>query len=572
MQTTSNTAFPGAADLDTEIEVTKKPQQTLGRKAQRKPKKQAAGSSVPSKDTVSDGEFTSATESDASAPNSRASSRTSSPGPQRPTALAPRREVAAPAPNAVAAPPMYAAPSMAPMAPMAANQLVPPTMAPMVANQRMAPMVANQQLSPMMTNQLLLAADQAATQQALTNLALAAAAANLQQLLAAPAAPAPMATPMAAPMPAPAASAAPAPLRPPPGLSPPRRSQQPGVNTYGPAAAAAPAAAPQAQQQPQRQQAQPLFPPTLEPGYTRSIRRMQPGRGLERGAAAQPAAARPVGLTSSKQTSKETKATSDLPWRKDAQQKQQGESLALVKATKQGKAKAKAAPAPEPVVEEPPSKRLDQEDEGNDEIDVSNLSPADAALMQAVAICDTEGVEKAVAAGGNVDLTTSGGKPLIFYALMRAKDAGIVKILLKAGASVHHADVVGNRVMHLWARAKRARDDLLEVGEALIEAGADLDAQRKDGMTAIHLLAGGHNTHRDWLDFHKATLLVRHGAAPDVVAPCGRQPVDMLKPNQRAATARFQTLLTECAGYCTALPTCNQPACRWCVGARQLSL
>lgn len=201
-------------------------------------------------------------------------------------------------------------------------------------------------------------------------------------------------------------------------------------------------------------------------------------------------------------------------------------------------------------------------DEDDDE--VSGLSPLDTALMQAVAVGDAEKCRQLVAAGADVNLTTSGGKPLLFYALMRAKDGAVIKILLSAEASVHGTDVCGNRVLHLWARAKRARDELLEVGEALICAGAELDVQRRDGLTPMHLLAAGHNNHRDWLDFHKAALLVRHGAKTGVVAPCGRAPLDMIQKNQRAATARFLRLLRAYQGCTVELPRCNQKPCPWC--------
>lgn len=204
------------------------------------------------------------------------------------------------------------------------------------------------------------------------------------------------------------------------------------------------------------------------------------------------------------------------------------------------------------------------DDREADAADFAQETPLDAELAQAIGRSDAASCARCVAQGANIHLEAAGGKPLLFYAVMRTKSLDIVELLIDRAAAVDHKDDFGNQVLHLWARATRARDELLNLGRCLIRCGAAVDAERQDGMTPLHLLVAGHNSHRGWLDFHKALLLVRHGARIDARAPCGRIPLDMLRQNQRVATGRFFDLLRNPRPCLESLPDCGKEGCAWC--------
>jgi hypothetical protein len=199
------------------------------------------------------------------------------------------------------------------------------------------------------------------------------------------------------------------------------------------------------------------------------------------------------------------------------------------------------------------------------------MRPIDVQLMQAVQDSDYESVCDCLTKGADVHLMTTGQKPLIFFAIMRSKNAQITINLLRAKARTDLVDETGNTLIHLWARATRARDDLLTMGEELIRHGVDLDAQRDDGLGALHLLVAGNNKHCGWLDYHKAALLVRHGACTQLRAVDGSSPLELLKPNAKQATVAFTELLCRGQGKLCDLPTCECSGCIWCCENRVVS-
>lgn len=207
-------------------------------------------------------------------------------------------------------------------------------------------------------------------------------------------------------------------------------------------------------------------------------------------------------------------------------------------------------------------------DQCDDTMDISSLGPLEKGLFEAVNNDNVNLAMLFIAKGADVNMITTGCKHLLFFAIMKVRDPEIINLLLRAGADVHYTDATGNRVMHFWARAARARNELLTIGEALVMAGAAVNVQRHtDGMTPLHLAAVGHNGRRGWLDFHKAACLVRWGASTQLKTWQGQLPLHLVNVNQRAATQRLCERLMHDGIIAAkfAQPTCNQAGCRWCI-------
>ncbi|CAK0874603.1 unnamed protein product, partial [Prorocentrum cordatum] len=76
---------------------------------------------------------------------------------------------------------------------------------------------------------------------------------------------------------------------------------------------------------------------------------------------------------------------------------------------------------------------------------------------------------------------------VLFQATIKATKPDLLSaLLLESGTDVHAVDLKGNSVMHFWARATIGRDHLMTIGAELLGAGADLNAQRTDGMSPLH--------------------------------------------------------------------------------------
>mmetsp|Transcript_41557 Transcript_41557/g.104427 ORF Transcript_41557/g.104427 Transcript_41557/m.104427 type:complete len:677 (-) Transcript_41557:85-2115(-) len=167
----------------------------------------------------------------------------------------------------------------------------------------------------------------------------------------------------------------------------------------------------------------------------------------------------------------------------------------------------------------------------------------------------------------DVNECTAKGSHVLFRAVIKARELDMVHMLLNAGADARSTDEKGNQVMHFWARATVGRNHLLDMGRALLLAGADINAQRfNDGMSPLHHVVVGHNNRRGWLDFHKALMLVRHGANIYLRTHVSQMPLSLVSVDGRAATKKLIQLL-QCGiqeGR-SDWPRCDHVGCTWCL-------
>jgi len=122
---------------------------------------------------------------------------------------------------------------------------------------------------------------------------------------------------------------------------------------------------------------------------------------------------------------------------------------------------------------------------------------------------------------------TTGATPVLRAA--KAADVPAIQLLLKHGALIDLPNIEG--VTPLMAASGSGRDvaqtrgryrterDALEATRVLIEAGANVNAARTNGETALHGAAL-----RGWNDVVK--LLAAHGAQLDAQAKTGLTPID----------------------------------------------
>lgn len=191
-------------------------------------------------------------------------------------------------------------------------------------------------------------------------------------------------------------------------------------------------------------------------------------------------------------------------------------------------------------------------------------------LFDAISRDDFSGVRALLCMGINPNVFTPKGTHVLFRAVIKAKEPAIVKLLLAAGADTRASDEVGNQVLHFWTRASTSNQDhSLEIGRALILAGADPNAARHDdGMTPLHNAVLRFNGRRGWHDFHRALLLVREGAEITAKTKLNQIPCNMVLPSNRVAWGRMMELLatgvfpgSEPGSW----PVCDTPDCKWCV-------
>jgi len=126
----------------------------------------------------------------------------------------------------------------------------------------------------------------------------------------------------------------------------------------------------------------------------------------------------------------------------------------------------------------------------------------------AFALCVSEGKEEEVslflAAGFSPDIKDKKGVPLLNLSA-RNEHLNILKFLLHAGAQVNL--VAGDRgSTALFDSSVVKNKDMIK---ALIEAGADMNIQSKDGQTALVVVVGAG-------DEEIAEMLVKAGADPDI--------------------------------------------------------
>jgi len=166
----------------------------------------------------------------------------------------------------------------------------------------------------------------------------------------------------------------------------------------------------------------------------------------------------------------------------------------------------------------------------------------------------------------DVNECTAKGSHVLFRAVIKAREIDMVHLLLRAGADARCKDDKGNQVMHFWARATVGRNHLLDMGRSLLMSGADINAQRfNDGMSPLHHVVVGHNNRRGWLDFHKALMLVRHGANIGLRTHVGQLPLSLVSVDGRAATKKLMQLL-QCGiqDGRNDWPRCDHIGCTWC--------
>jgi len=187
-------------------------------------------------------------------------------------------------------------------------------------------------------------------------------------------------------------------------------------------------------------------------------------------------------------------------------------------------------------------------------------------LFDIVSRNDLPALRDILASPVDVNECTAKGSHVLFRAVIKARELDMIHMLLNAGADPRSTDDKGNQVMHFWARATVGRNYLLEMGRSLLLAGADVNAQRfNDGMSPLHHVVVGHNNRRGWLDFHKALMLVRHGANIHLRTHIGQLPLNLVNVDGRAATRKLVELLQygipEGGG---GWPHCEQAECIWC--------
>uniref|UniRef100_A0A7S2M5V2 Uncharacterized protein n=1 Tax=Zooxanthella nutricula TaxID=1333877 RepID=A0A7S2M5V2_9DINO len=187
-------------------------------------------------------------------------------------------------------------------------------------------------------------------------------------------------------------------------------------------------------------------------------------------------------------------------------------------------------------------------------------------LFDVVTRNDIPALRSMLAAGVDVNECTAKGSHVLWRAVIKAREPDLVLMLLRARADPRSADEKGNQVMHFWARATAGRNHMLEMGRALLQAKASVNPQRiNDGMSPLHHVVVGHNNRRGWLDFHKALMLVRHGADIHLQTRQGQLPSHLITMSSRAASKRLHMLLA-CGIHegSKDWPRCDQVGCEWC--------
>lgn len=184
-----------------------------------------------------------------------------------------------------------------------------------------------------------------------------------------------------------------------------------------------------------------------------------------------------------------------------------------------------------------------------------------ARMFDAISRDDFAEVHRLLRAGTNPNVFTSKGTHVLFRAAARATNPAIVTLLLGAGANPRASDAAGNEVLHFWSRARKTRRDHdLHIGRALILAGANTNASRKnDGMTPLHHVVVRFNGRRGWGDIQRALLLVSMGADIAAQTTSGQTPRDLLRPGFSVSGERLAELLRQ--GVASAAAPRSLPAC-----------
>jgi len=182
-------------------------------------------------------------------------------------------------------------------------------------------------------------------------------------------------------------------------------------------------------------------------------------------------------------------------------------------------------------------------------------------LLQAVLQNDTEMVRRLLHRGADPNAVASDGMHILFRAVMNSQRLQIVGLLLDAQADVRWKDPRGAQVLHFLAHATTGQEALIHITQLLLDAGAEVNAQRDDGIAPLHRVLTRHGSRRTWLHFHQARLLIQHGADPHIRTHSGQTPLSMLVCDQRITTLKLQQLLEAEGG---SMPGCDGISCPWC--------
>jgi ankyrin repeat protein len=112
---------------------------------------------------------------------------------------------------------------------------------------------------------------------------------------------------------------------------------------------------------------------------------------------------------------------------------------------------------------------------------------------------------------------------------------GMLDVLLEKGANVNVRSEAGEIPLHLAAHMAAC-----PAATRLIEAGAQVNSQAKNGETPLHYAARGWA--KDTQLAKVITLLLKHGANPDIKDKAGRTPLDVAKRRLRGNAAILRAL------------------------------
>eukprot|EP00927_Polykrikos_kofoidii_P021245 TRINITY_DN20174_c0_g3_i1.p1 TRINITY_DN20174_c0_g3~~TRINITY_DN20174_c0_g3_i1.p1 ORF type:complete len:612 (-),score=83.41 TRINITY_DN20174_c0_g3_i1:106-1941(-) len=170
-------------------------------------------------------------------------------------------------------------------------------------------------------------------------------------------------------------------------------------------------------------------------------------------------------------------------------------------------------------------------------------------LFNAVTEGNLENIRHVIANMRDINEPTTFGSHILSRAVMKADNVEILRLLLDAGADVHASDVRGNSVMHFWARATGSMERLLPIGNMLLAAGADVNAQRSmDGVTPLHHVIGAQAKRKGQICFQKARFLLDNGADTGArLDGTGERPIDLLSTSSQSESTRRVRCLLESA-------------------------